>query len=62
MPIFRDNKGQAYAIPSKELEKYKVTDEQAQKLAPQSGRDTDDVELQTGSRPSKGSHPWYAGD
>lgn len=60
MPIFRDDKGQIFAIPSKELTKYKVTEEEAQKLAPQAGRDTDDVQLQAGQRRS--SHPWYAGD
>jgi len=61
MPIFRDDKGQVFAIPAKELAKYKVTEEEAQKLAPQAGRDSDDVELQS-SGLNRSSHPWYSGD
>jgi len=56
MPIFKDDKGQMFAIPSKELEQYKVTPEEAARLVPQSGRDGDDVDLQ------RTSHPWYSGD
>lgn len=61
MPIIRDHKGQVYAIPAAELAKYLVTEEQARRLLPQSGRDDDDVELQSAPM-AAGSHQWYAGD
>lgn len=64
MPIFKDNNGQLFAIPSKELAKYQVSEEEARKLAPESGRDEGefgDVELQR-RRTTRSSHPWYSGD
>lgn len=56
MPVIKDKKGNFYHIPPADMTKYKITKEEAEKFeAVKSGRDSDDVELQS-------AHHWYSGD
>jgi hypothetical protein len=60
MPVIRDREGNIFSIPSTELQRFKVTEEELSAISLQ---DDDEVQLQgVGSSPSPNPYQWYAGD